>query len=130
MIPVYWCEANGNRLFQYGLGLTQLGQPYQPYLATWDMTPMGESGKCIFRAINFEVNASNGYTIGITPVIDGVPLAQQTFQGSGTGEVSLEAPIFLSGRRIAAQITVLQVPGDIDIHNIRAAFVPQRQWPQ
>jgi hypothetical protein len=130
MIPVYYCEANGNRLFQYGLGLTQLGQPYQPFLSTWDMTPAGESGKCTFRAINFEVNANNGYTIAITPILDGVPLPTQTFQGIGSGEVSLEAPIFLSGRRIAAQIQLVTVTGDVDVHNIRAAFVPQRQWPQ
>lgn len=130
MIPVYYCEASGNRLFQYGVGLTQLGESYQPFLSTWDLTPAGENGVCIFRSINAELYQSNGYLIAITPVIDGVPLASQVFQGVGTGEVRLEAPFAVRGTRISAQLQMIDISGEMQLRNIRATYVPIRVWPQ
>ena len=132
MIPVYFAEANGPRIFQYGVGTTDVGQDFQPYLATWDLTPFGRlrTERATFRAIQCEVFATNGFIIGITPIVDSVPLPLQQFQGVGTGEALIEAPLFISGTRIAAHLTILSRLGDVDVRNLRAAVVPQRQWPQ
>ena len=129
MIPLYFCEAAGNRIFQYGLGVTQLGALYQPYINTWDLTPAEETGVCIFRAITAQLYATNGYRVGITPVIDDQPLPQQVFEGVGTGDVALNMPFSARGKRISMQMLFLTVPGNIQVRTAKAVFVPLRTWP-
>jgi hypothetical protein len=129
MIPLYFCEATGPRIFQYGFGLTQVGLPYQPFLWTWDLTPAEETGVCIFRAITFQMYVTNGYQIGITPIVDDQALPQQTFEKLGSGDVAINVPFSARGKRISMQMLCLSVPGDLQVRNAKAVYVPLRTWP-
>jgi hypothetical protein len=126
---LYLCEANGARVLAYGSGITQQGTEYQMALETWDAIPMGEAGDCYFRGIDFTVEYTNGFHIGITPVVDGVELPEQIFTGNGTGIQPLQAQVAVRGTRIAMHARTITRTGDIIVANAQAQFVPLREVP-
>lgn len=126
---LFLCESSGARVLAYGTGITQQGTDYQMDLQTWDLIPMGEAGDCYFRGIDVTIEYTNGFNIGVTPVVDGVELAEQTFTGSGTGTTVLQAPLTTRGARIAVNIRSVSRAGDLIVHNVQAQYVPLRQVP-
>lgn len=125
----FLCESAGARVFLANQGITQQGTEYQASVTTWDVVPMGEVGDVYFRAIDLSILVTNGYYIGITPIVDGVAQTEQLFNGAGSGERQLQAFISKRGTRIAATIRTLSRSGDIEIHNIACSFVPIRRVP-
>lgn len=128
-MALYLCESSGARVFLYGTGLSQVGTNYQAELTTWDLTPAGDVGDCAFRTVDVAGFCTNGYSIGIVPIVDGVELTEQTFSGSGTGPFTAQAFIANRGTRIAATIRTVSRAGDVEIRNVSASFIPLRMTP-
>lgn len=116
-------------MFLTNTGLSQVGDDYSADLTTWDVIPMGEVGDSSFRTVDVSLKVDNGYAVGITPIVDGVSLAEQTFSGSGTGEVTCQAFIATRGARIAARVRTLSRAGAVEVHNVTCSFVPIRRVP-
>lgn len=60
-------------------------------VVTWDAIPAGESGDVAFRSTDWTFEATNGYTVTITPSVDGVALSPQTFTRQGSGVFTEQA---------------------------------------
>lgn len=125
----YLGEKAGARVLAYGDASTQVGTNFQASLTTWDLIPMGEVGDVLFRSVDVSLIATNGYSIGITPIVDGVSLSEQTFSGSDTGEVEVQAFFATRGTRCAATVRTIVRTGDLFIHNVQISFVPVRRTP-
>lgn len=125
----YLCEAGGARILRAGIGLTQVGGGYEAELDTWDLAALGITGDNMFRAIMMAGRMTNGYSIGVTPVVDGLPLVEQLFGGAGSGEWQAVAFFMARGTRLAANLRTLSRAGDIEFHDIQAAYVPLRKIP-
>lgn len=131
----YFGESSGARVFQYGSGLVNIGKTigsssdYQLDIYTWDIVPSGEVGDNVFRSIDVSFNCSNGYSIGITPIVDGVALNEQTFNGAGTGEQQTQAFFAQRGTRLAARVRTLVRQGDIEMHNVSCSYWQIRANP-
>jgi hypothetical protein len=132
---VYLGEEVGGRLFRYGSGITNISQTvgastdYQLDVTTWDIVPATEVGDNVFRSIDVTFTCTNGYSVGITPIIDGVNLPEQTFNSAGTGEQQVQAFIAFRGARIAARVRTLTRSGDIELHDITTSFWTIRTNP-
>lgn len=128
-VVLYLCEASGARIIATNSGLTQTGTDFQGDVTTWDLAPMGEVGDVLFRTINAAGTMTNGISIGITPIIDGVNQAEQTFSKSGSGEWTAQAFVATRGTRIAARLRTISRSGDVELHNLTIAFQPIRRVP-
>lgn len=122
-------ERGGGRVFAYGDATSQVGTDFQASLTTWDLIPAGEVGDVLFRSIDVSFIAASGYAIGITPIVDGQALTEQTFTGPDTGEVQAQAFFATRGTRCAATVRTLSRTGDLDLHNIQVSFVVIRSTP-
>lgn len=125
----YIGERAGGRVLAAGDSPTQVGTDFQVDLTTWEQIPAGEVGDCLFRSIDVAFNAESGYSIGVTPIVDGVSLAEQTFSGPDTGEVQAQAFFATRGTRCAARVRTISRTGGITWHNVKLAFVPIRAVP-
>jgi hypothetical protein len=125
----YLGEKSGARVLAYGDATTQAVTDFQCQLWTWDLIPVGEVGDALFRSIDVSLNAVSGYSIGITPIVDGQSLAEQTFSGPDTGEVECQAFFAERGTRCSALVRTIARTGDITIHNVQCSFVPIRSTP-
>jgi hypothetical protein len=122
-------SAAGPRILQLGIGLTQPGSDYQAALETWDLAPEGQSGANLFRVIQVAGKCTNGFALGVTPVVDGEALPEQTFHGAGTGEFHVDAFFSERGTRLEAMLRTLSRTGEIEIHDIAGGVVPLRSVP-
>lgn len=122
----YLCEYAGARILALSDGVTQVGTEYQVLLETWDELPLEESGEVFFRTIDITLEFTNGYNIGVTPVVDGADLAEQLFQSSGTGVYTVAVPVKQRGTRIGAKVRTISRSGQLYIENIVAQVVPVR----
>jgi len=129
MATFYLGERGGARVLAYGDALTQVGDDFQASFATWELIPTGEVGDTLFRAIDFSGSATNGYAIGITPVVDGISLTEQTFSGATVGEFQCQAYFAKRGTRCSAIVRTLSRSGNIVPHNVQVSFVSIRRTP-
>jgi hypothetical protein len=128
-MSLYLGESAGARILAVGESATQVGDDFQIDVTTWDITPAGEMGDVSFRSIDVSLNATGGYAVGITPIIDGVDQAEQTFSGGTTGMVQCQAFIAVRGTRIAARVRTLSRPGALELYNIQTSYVIVRATP-
>lgn len=129
-MTLYLGEATGPRVIVYGTGLSQIDDNYQPSFTTWDMTPAQEVGDVVFRALSLSFAYTNGYQIGITPIVDGVSLSESQFNGAGSS-VNGQCQIFLGvrGTRIAAYVRVITQQGQYHFFNLQVTASVIRTWP-
>lgn len=129
-MSLYLGEANGARVLLYGVGLTQVDTNFQPSFETWDTTPAQEMGDVVFRSVGLSFSYTNGYNLGITPIVDGIALPESTFTGAGSGENG-QAQVYLKNRgtRIAAIVRTISRTGQLTFRNIQVSTAPIRQWP-
>lgn len=122
-------ERDGGRVLAFGDASTQVGGDFQVDFTTWDLIPAGEVGDVLFRSIDVAFNAESGYKIGVTPIVDGIPLIEQTFSGPTTGEAQAQALFATRGTRCSARIRTLSRSGGITWHNVKLAHVNIRMVP-
>lgn len=108
---------------------TNDGRGFQLDVTTWDLCPAGEVGDVLFRSIDVAFACTNGYALGVTPIVDGTPLPEQTFSGAGTGERTAQAYLAVRGTRIAARVRTLRRLGDFELHNVGTSHVILRTTP-
>lgn len=125
----YLGERAGGRVLAFGDSSTQVGDDFQVDFTTWEHIPAGEVGDCLFRSIDLSLFAESGYSVGITPIVDGVPLTEQTFSGPTTGEVQAQAFFAVRGTRCAARVRTLSRTGGITWHNVALGYIPIRMTP-
>lgn len=125
----YLGERAGGRVLAFGDASSQVGDDFQVSFETWELIPTGEVGDCLFRSIDLAGNAESGYAIGITPIVDGIELTEQTFGAATTGEFQAQAFFATRGTRCSARIRTLSRSGGITWHNVKLAFVPIRVVP-
>lgn len=137
---VYVAEAAGARILRYGDVSTRLDsggapQAYKLRVETWDLEPSGEVGDNVFRSIDVKVRHVNGYSVTVTPIVNGVADQPQSFSGGpppgGLLEeyVEVQAPIAIRGTKIAAIVEVDSAAGEQDVVNVSASGVPLRRVP-
>lgn len=129
-MSLYLGEASGARILLYGVGIQQVGDDYEAELTSWDLIPAQEMGDCVFRSLGLSFSYTNGYALGITPIVDGIALAESTFSGGGSG-TNGQAQVFIGtrGTRIAATIRTISRAGTITFSNLQASLSPIRSWP-
>jgi len=129
-VPLFLGERAGARILAVGASLASLDTDHQGDFTTWEFLPAGEMGDVVFRSLGLSFTASNGYSFGITPYVDGVSLGEQAFGGSGT-VTNGQAQVYVKARgtRIAARVRTLTRTGDITISNLQVGFWPIRTWP-
>lgn len=129
-MALYLGESAGARVIQVGTGLTSVGTNHQGDVQTWDVSPAGEMGDCLFRSIGVSFTATNGWSLGITVLVDGVSLGEKTFGGLGATENG-QAQVYVKkrGARIAIRTRTLARSGQWALTDIQVSFLPIRQWP-
>jgi hypothetical protein len=137
-VPLYLAEAAGARLVQAGAGHTVITASGTDDalldVQTWDQAPAGPVGDCVFRSVDVVIRHDAGFSIGITPILDGVSLSEQTFNGSspeaGTdGVVALQAFVADRGTRIAARIRQIDATGTLELVDAGYSFTVIRATP-
>lgn len=122
---LYAGEAVGARILRYGVGFTQVGDPYQADVQTWDLRPGGPTGEVVFRTADVFVRHSSGYNIRITPIVDGVAAPAQLFNGGPPAGalleevVELQADVGLRGVALAVRVETLAILGDTEIVDVQ-----------
>ena len=129
-MPLYIGERAGARIILIGSGLASVDTNHQGSLQTWDVAPAGEMGDVLFRSVGVSFTATNGWSLGVTVLVDGVSLGEVTRGGVGTTENG-QAQVFVKRRgcRIAVKVRTLARTGAIAFSNIQAEFQVIRQWP-
>lgn len=128
---LYLGESAGGRIIRTGVGVTQIGDPYQLELYTWDDRPLGDDGECIFRWLTAIVRHTMGYAIQVTPIVDGVPSNPSAFSGgappAGTEAVErLRSWPLKRGNRIAALVKTTQIFGPTELVDVQFGYTPIR----
>ena len=122
---LYAGEAVGARILRYGVGFTQIGDPYQADVQTWDLDPAGPTGDVVFRTADVIIRHTNGYSIRVTPIVDGVSLPAQDFNGGpppgGLLEEVLElaADVGMRGTTLAVRVQTLTLFGETEIVDVQ-----------
>lgn len=131
---LYAAEAAGNRVIRHGTGLTKVTDAGTESVlldvGTWDWTPMGPAGDNVFRMVIATLRYTNGYSVRITPSVDGVALAAQDFSVTGgSGTTDVQAWVARRGARLSARVQLLARTGDVELVNVQAAWLPLRVVP-
>lgn len=130
-------EADGGRVLQMGLGTTDATAasttPVLLDVLTHDLYPTGAAGDSVFRGIDVRVRHSAGASIGVTPIVDGEELPEQTFTFAaptgGDGVDTAEARFAVRGTRVAARVRQTAATGDVELIDVAAWLVPLREAP-
>lgn len=129
-MPLYVGESVGGRVVQLGTGLTSIGTDHQGDFTTWDVSPAGEMGDCLFRSVGVSFTATNGWNLGITVSVDGVSLGERTVGGSGATENGQAQVSFARrGARLSVRVRTLARVGAIAFTNVQASYKAIRTWP-
>jgi methyl coenzyme M reductase beta subunit len=134
-MPIFVGELDGARVIQIGLGQTDATAASTTdvlfYAETQDEFPMGGGGHVLFTGLKVTLRHTNGFSIGVTPVVDGTPDTEQTFQVSsasvGTdGIFTAHAPFRLRGERCACRVRQIAATDVVELVDIALEFVPIR----
>lgn len=128
-MTLYLAESSGARILAYGTGITRVGTDYQLDVTTWDVSPMGEVGDVLGRSIDVVGTSDAGYALSVTPIVDGVNLAEQQFTSSATGLFQVQAYFASRGSNFAARVRTLSKTGSVELRNVGLSFVPIRATP-
>lgn len=130
---LYVGETAGGRILRYGTGLTHVTDAGTEAVLmdaeTWDAIPAGEVGDVVFRGVSATVKVSNGYSVRVTPYVDGVALTPQDFSGSGAGVFDVQAYVAERGNRAKATIAQLTRNGDFELLSLEVESRTIRSTP-
>lgn len=107
-----------------------MGTSHQGDFQTWDVSPAGEVGDCLFRSVGVSFTATNGWSLGVTVLVDGIALPEKTFGGTGSTENG-EAQVYVKkrGSRVAVRVRTLNRSGSVSFTNVQCSLKVIRQWP-
>ena len=136
-MALYLGEADGARVLVTGVGLTDAtAASTAPVLfdtIVHDLYPAGASGSTVFRGIDVRIRHDAGASLGVTPIIDGVELPEQTFTiatpSEGEGVDTVRARFARRGTRLAARVRQTAATGAIELIDVAAWLVPLREAP-
>jgi hypothetical protein len=133
--PLFVGELSGSRVIQVGVGTTDVTASTTTAVlfdaTTQDEFPMGGGASVLFHGIKATLRHTNGFSIGITPIVDGTPDVEQTFMASsasvGTdGIFTAYAPFRLRGERCAARIRQIAATDVVELVDVALEYVPIR----
>lgn len=128
---LYLAEAAGGRLIRAGVGFSQVGDPYQFQVYTWDDRPLGDDGEAVFRWLTVLLRHTMGYNVQVIPVVDGVQQNNWNFS-DGPPAASAEAVArlrcwpMLRGNRIGVIVQSLTLLGPLELVDVQYGYVPIR----
>lgn len=136
----YFGEAGGPRVLRYGEGHKLLDPAgasvtYKPRVELWELIPAGPVGDVVYRSVDLKLRHTLGYSVTITPIVDGVAENPQSFSagppaGGLTEEyVELQAPIAKRGTDISAIVELDSTYAVQDVVTVSASGVPLRLVP-
>jgi hypothetical protein len=131
----YVGEAAGARILRYGVGFSQVGDSYQLDVQTWPLRPAGDVGDVVFRTIDVLLRHTAGYSVDVTPIVDGVAQVPQSFGGGAPAAglleevVQIQAYVGMRGNSIAARVTSRSLLGETDLVDVNASFSVIRLTP-
>jgi len=137
-VPLFIGEAAGARVIQTAAGVVDVTasgiQDVLMDVTTHPIFAAGGAGLALYRIVDVEIRHDAGYFIGITPIVDGVALAEQTFSQvpppAGTFGVSKSKAFFTAkGTAIAARVRMTQATGTVELADIGVSFAVLRQSP-
>lgn len=85
--------CSGNALLEANRGFADRGVPFELRARSRAALPGGIGGDCIFHAVHIAITFDSAFKLNVTPVIDGVPLWDETAQISH--DVAPERPFTL-----------------------------------
>lgn len=138
----FFGQADGPRIVRYGEG-HQLVQSdgssvaYKSRIEVWDTGPAGPVGDVVFRSIDLKLRHTLGFSVTITPIVDGVAddnAAQSFSAGPPAGGlleeyVELQVPLAKRGVEISAVIELDSTYAVQDVVQVQASGVPLRLVP-
>lgn len=144
-MPLYLAR-DGAHVLRWGIGLTQrttyppdlvIADSDEPVLmdaTTHDQFPAGQAGDVIFHSVDVTIRHTSGYSIGVTPIVDGVSLGEQTFSAppavAGSEPVAFcQAFIRQRGTRLGARVRMLASTGRVELVQIEGTGVVIRESP-
>lgn len=144
-MPLYLARA-GSDVLAWGSGVTQrtmyppddaTADDDQPVLLdalTHDAVPAGQAGDMIFHSVDVTIRHDSGYSIGVTPIVDGTSLGEQQFAGAAPASgsepvVVCQAFIRSRGTRLGARVRMLSSTGRIELVQVEGTGVVLRDTP-
>lgn len=137
-MPLFLGESAGARVVQVGLGVHDVTSDSTTDvctdLTTHDAFPAGGGGVAMFRGIVVSFRHDSGYHVGVTPIVDGVARAEQTFSApapatGSDGLVRVLAPFSARGVRVSARVRQLQADGLFEIGDVAYLYTVVRGSP-
>lgn len=137
-MPLFVGEAAGARVIQTGTGLADVttGDPLDVLFdaTTHPLFPAGGAGTCLFRFIDVEIRHDTGFAIGITPIVDGIPLVEQFANApppvSGATAIDhAKARFAQRGTSIAARVRMTKATGSMELADMAVAYTVLRSAP-
>jgi hypothetical protein len=135
LTPLFCGELSGSRVIQIGVGTSDCtASDMTPVLfdaTTQDLFPADGGASVMFTQLNVTIRHSNGFTLGVTPLVDGRADPEQTFMFSGApagvdGIETVKAPFRLRGERVACRVRQLAATDVVELVDIAVTFVPIR----
>lgn len=131
-------EAAGARVIQIGLGTADVtASSTQAVLldaTTHDIYAGGPGAAVEYAGLVVTIRHTAGYHVGVTPIVDGVSLTEQTFSASAPamntdGVAVVRAPFRQRGVRCAARVRQTAADGQIELVDIAEQHYVIRQTP-
>lgn len=135
-MPMFVGESSGARVIQFGIGVSDITidgtQDVLFDTTTQDAFPGGGGASQVFTQINAVIRHTNGFFLGVTPIVDGQPESEQMFTVSsasvGTdGIFTVKAYFRKRGERVAARIRMTAATDVVELVDAIAFYVPIRQ---
>ena len=137
-MPMFIGESAGARVIQIGLGVADVTAsettPVLMDITTHDIYPAGPGASVVFAGLVVTLRHTNGYHLGVTPIVNGVSLTEQTFTAdppvAGSDGVAVVRAAFRQrGIRIAARVRQTAADGDLELVDVAQQAYVIRQAP-
>lgn len=134
-MPMFVGELSGARVIQVGVGVndaTAAGTASVLFDAlTQDAFPGDGGASIMFTGIFVTIRHTNGFSVGVTPIIDGVSDAEQTFMSASApvgsdGLQTVKAFFRVRGERCAARVRQVASSDVVELVDIALTYVPIR----
>lgn len=132
MSPLFVGELAGARVIQIGVGVSDATAsgtaPVLFDVLTQDIFPNDGGASMLFHGLIVTIRHTNGYSIGVTPIVDGASDPEQTFMAfsapaGSDGIQTVKAPFRLRGERCACRVRQLAASDVVELVDIALEYV-------